>query len=207
MRILCATSNPHKLREMQQILEPLGIELFGLGADAGFAAPEETGQTFQENARIKAVAYACATRQLCLAEDSGLCVDALDGAPGVRSARYAEVLGPRADVDAENNAKLLAAMREVPSGRRGARFVAALCLADADGRVLAETTGTCEGEIAEAPRGKNGFGYDPLLYLRDLGVTSAELPAAEKHERSHRGKAARAMAELLRMHTPRSTGG
>lgn len=197
--IVLATSNPHKLREVREIFEPLGIPVLGLGdLDRDFDEPVEDGLTFLDNARKKALSYARATGRTCLAEDSGLCVDALGGAPGVHSARYAGVEGSRDERDRANNAKLLAALAGKPAAERTARFVCAMCLATPDGVVLADTEGTYEGLIAEAPRGDGGFGYDPLLYLPDVGKTSAELSPEDKHARSHRGMAARRMADAMR---------
>lgn len=195
MRLLLASSNPHKITEVRAIMRPHGIEVIGLDALRD-QPPEavEDGNTFAKNARIKAVHYAKATGRLCLADDSGLEVDALGGEPGVRSARYASASGTRADRDAANNAKLFAQLKGVPTGRRAARFVCAMCLAERNGTVIAETRGTFEGVIADAPRGSNGFGYDPLMYLPDAGCTSAQLTPEQKNARSHRGEAARKMA-------------
>ena len=198
MRILFATSNPHKIEEVRAVLSSLRIEVVGLDAIANPPTePMEDGATFEDNARIKAVAYARATSQTCLADDSGLEVDALSGRPGVHSARYAGVGTTRAERDAANNAKLLRELRHVPDARRSARFVCAMCLADPDGNVLAEARGEFPGVIAREPRGSNGFGYDPLLYLPDRGCTSAELSPQEKNARSHRGEAARRMVAIL----------
>ena len=133
-----------------------------------------------------------------LADDSGLAVDALGGAPGVHSARYAAIGTTREERDGANNRKLLEALKDVPSGLRGARFVCAMCLASKDGTVLAESRGVFEGRIGCAPRGSNGFGYDPLLVLPESDQTSAELSSSEKNARSHRGAAARAIATALR---------
>jgi XTP/dITP diphosphohydrolase len=199
MQILFATSNPHKLEEVRAILAPLGAEILGLD-DVPHAPPEpeEDGATFEANARLKALYYAAATGRTCLADDSGLEVDAIGGAPGVLSARYAGVGATRAERDRANNERLLRELESVPDDRRTARFVCAMCLAAPDGRVLAETRGTFEGAIARAPRGANGFGYDPLLELPGEGRTSAELAPEEKNARSHRGEAARGMAAWLR---------
>jgi XTP/dITP diphosphohydrolase len=198
--LLFASSNPHKLEEVRAVLEPLGITVLGLDALASTPPePDEPGHTFEENARIKAVEYARMTARPCLADDSGLEVDALGGAPGVHSARYAGSGGTRAERDEANNRKLLQALEGVPAAQRSARFVCAMCLADADGMVMAETRGTFDGVVGEQPAGRNGFGYDPLLVLPDLGCTSAELSPEEKNARSHRGRAARAMAEELRV--------
>jgi len=199
MLVLFASSNPHKVAEVKAVLEPLGWEVMGLDALGELPAePEEDGPSFAANARIKAQSYAGATGRFCLADDSGLVVDALGGAPGVHSARYAGAEGSRGTRDRANNEKLLAELARLPAEERTARFVCALCLVRPDGTIVAETTGTCEGVITDHPRGENGFGYDPLLYLPDLGLTVAELSAEEKNARSHRGAAVRAMAELLR---------
>jgi len=205
-RILVATGNPGKLREITAVLE---------GAFAGIAVPhvwlsladlspatpepEETGVTFAENARLKARYYAARTGAWTLADDSGLEVDALDGAPGVRSARFADCPPdwPRSQADAANNRKLVELLRGVPAQRRTARFRCVLALADGD-RILAEACGTIEGRIIDEPRGTGGFGYDPHFFVDALGCTTAELSPAQKNAVSHRGNAARGMAERLR---------
>jgi XTP/dITP diphosphohydrolase len=198
MRLLFASSNPHKVDEVRSILAPLNIDVIGLDRlENPPAEPVEDGATFEANARIKAGAYGRATGQLCLADDSGLEVDALGGAPGVYSARYTDVGETRAERDAANNAKLLRELANVPEEDRTARFVCAMCLADATGKILAETRGEFPGIIARESRGSNGFGYDPLLYLPDRGCTSAELSTEEKNARSHRGAAARKMGAIL----------
>lgn len=201
MRLLVATSNPHKLREIGQILTPLGLSVVSLAEVAGaLEEPAEDGTTFAENARAKATTYAKATGLACLSEDSGLEVDALSGAPGVYSARYAGVGETRDQRDEANNQKLLRELARMGPAPRSARFVCAACLVDHSGRVLTETRGTFEGEIGTAPRGENGFGYDPLLWLPELGKTAAELSPEEKHARSHRGQAMRALARFLADH-------
>ena len=194
-KVVIATSNPHKVDEIAAVLGQVGIECVPLG-DAGIPEPEENGATFEENARIKAVAYAKALGVTVLADDSGLEVDALGGAPGVHSARYAGIGETRAERDAANNAKLLRALEGVPQARRTARFVCVLSVARPDGSIVAEARGHFEGFIGEAPRGANGFGYDPLLVLAD-GRTSAELTSAEKNARSHRGNALRTLVRCL----------
>jgi XTP/dITP diphosphohydrolase len=197
--LLAATGNPHKIEEIRAVLEPVGIRVLGLGDIGGsFPEPDENGTTFEENARIKALAYARMTGRTCLADDSGLEVDALDGAPGVHSAYFAGREGSRAERDARNNRLLLERLRDVPPERRAARFVCTMCLATPEGRVLAETRGHFPGVIIDDARGVNGFGYDPLLFLPDEGRTSAELSPEEKNARSHRGHATRLMAERLR---------
>jgi XTP/dITP diphosphohydrolase len=198
--IVVASGNPHKVEEIRAILGPLGFTVRSLQEVGGpFPEPEESGRSFETNARLKALAYARATGCTVLADDSGLEVDALDGEPGVDSAVWAGSHGTRSERDARNNARLAERMRGVAPERRGARFVCCMCLADPLGRILAETRGTLDGRIAEAPRGGNGFGYDPWMWLDEPGCTAAELDPAAKHARSHRGHAARAMAEALRV--------
>ncbi len=198
-RILVATSNPKKVEEIRGALAPLGISVASL-ADAGFGGipePDETERTFAGNARLKALAYAAATGQVVLADDSGLEVDALDGEPGVDSAIWAGAEGDRAARDARNNAKLVSALRGVPAHARTARFVCTMCVAGPDGRVICEARGGVEGEIVDEPRGTNGFGYDPHFLVRALGRTTAELSPEEKNAISHRGQASREIARLL----------
>lgn len=198
MKLLLATTNPHKAREMAQILGPLGIEVESLAQLASqLSEPVEDADTFEGNARIKAVSYARALNTVCLADDSGLEVDALAGAPGVHSARYAGRGTTREERDQANREKLIGELRKLGDVDRSARFVCALCLADAEGRVLFETRGTCAGVIVDDARGDDGFGYDPHLLLPDLGKTCAELPSDEKNARSHRGAATRALYAWL----------
>ena len=198
--IIVATRNPGKLREIRQILSGLCVKVDGLDEFAEIDEPEENGATFAENARDKAMHYARGTGRWSLADDSGLVVDALGGKPGVRSARYAADACPpdaaRWQIDAANNARLLAELEGVADERRTARFVCHLALADAR-RVLIETSDTIEGRIARRPRGTNGFGYDPLFIANQTGCTTAELPPEKKNEISHRGKAVRRFAALL----------
>jgi XTP/dITP diphosphohydrolase len=195
-RVLIATTNKGKLREFRELLEDLPIDLVTLSDVLPGRPPvEETGETFRENALIKAHAAASATGMITLAEDSGLEVDALSGRPGVRSARFA---GEHA-TDAENNAALLAELAHVEEDRRTARYRCALVLLDpaAGGNPLV-TEGTCEGWIARAPRGQGGFGYDPLFLMRDAaGQTMAEVSEAEKNRMSHRAHAVQAMRPHL----------
>lgn len=190
-RLLFATRNRGKLAELRALVAPHGIEVDSLDDVDAPGEVEEDGETFTANAEKKARAALAATGLPALADDSGLEVDALDGAPGVRSARYA---GPGQD-DAANNAKLLAALASVPDARRTARFRCALAFVDAAG-TLTVAEGTLEGRIGHAPRGAGGFGYDPLFLLPD-GRTLAELSAAEKNAISHRGQALRKMAPHL----------
>jgi len=198
--ILLATRNQGKVREMRQVLAALPVRLADTGALDGIDEPEETGETFADNARLKALYYAEATGLWCLADDSGLVVDALDGQPGVRSARYAaERFGPDADRterDAANTAKLLEAMENVPDEARAARFVCHLALAE-PANVMLETTRAVEGVIARAPAGENGFGYDPVFLVPQRGRTVAQMPPEIKNAISHRGQAVREFAAKL----------
>ncbi len=194
-KLIIATSNPHKVEEIAAVLGLLGIECTALKR-TDIPEPVEDGETFEANARIKAVAYARALGATVLADDSGLEVDALDGAPGVHSAYYAGVGATRVERDAANNARLLKELVAVDDAQRGARFVCVLCVADASGSIIAQTRGHFEGRIGRVARGSNGFGYDPLLVLED-GRTSAELASDEKNARSHRGEALRKLAKLL----------
>jgi XTP/dITP diphosphohydrolase len=199
VRIVVATGNPHKIEEIRAVLAPLGFTVLSL-AETGRpvpAEPEEPHPTFEANARLKALHYARAIGEAVLADDSGLEVDALGGAPGVHSAHWAGTEGSRAERDARNNAKLAEAMRGVPAHLRTARFVCTMCVATPSGEVLVETRGEMEGVIGEAPRGAHGFGYDPWLHLPERGVSSAELPPDEKNAASHRGHAVRRLAYLV----------
>jgi XTP/dITP diphosphohydrolase len=199
MRIVVATGNPHKVEEIRAVLAPLGFTVLSL-AETGRpvpAEPEEPHPTFEQNARLKAVHYARAVGEAVLADDSGLEVDALQGAPGVHSAYWAGAEGSRAERDARNNAKLVAAVKGLPEDRRRARFVCTMCVATPDGAVVVETRGEFEGSIVDEPRGAHGFGYDPHLWLADRGMTSAELPPEEKNAISHRGRAVRRLAYLI----------
>lgn len=201
--IVVASGNPHKVQEISAIFaqEGLGewVRFLSLSDVGGpFAEPAETARTFQENARMKAMAYAALTHHMVLADDSGLQVDALDGGPGVDSAIWAGEQGTREQRDARNNQKLMLAMRDVKRGDRAARFVCFMCLADADGTVIAQTRGACEGAIADAPIGDGGFGYDAYFLVGDKNVTSAQLSADEKNKVSHRGHATRLLARELR---------
>lgn len=188
---MLATYNAHKVIEVQNILGDIAI-IKALTAFKGAPAVEETGATFAENAALKAKAAATYTGWLALADDSGLEVTALGGRPGVLSARYA---GPTAG-DEENNAKLLKEMLHIPPGQREARFVCCMALAWPDGR-LWTTTGTHSGWILTAPRGKNGFGYDPLFYSPELGMSFAEATLEMKNQVSHRARALAGVRKYL----------
>jgi XTP/dITP diphosphohydrolase len=198
VRLLLASSNAKKRRELELLLAPLGIELL-VPADVG-SLPEvdEDQPSFALNAAKKATSAARARGEWSLADDSGLEVEHLGGAPGVRSARYA---GEPAD-DARNNARLLHELAGVPDERRGARFVCALALARPDGTLALEVAGEARGRILHAPRGDGDFGYDPLFLFTEPGFAQtgrgfAELSGAEKSAVSHRGRALRALASLL----------
>jgi XTP/dITP diphosphohydrolase len=192
--LLLATRNRGKLRELVALFAPAGVTCDSLADHPEVGDVEETGRSFEENARLKASAVARACGLWALGEDSGLEVDALGGAPGVFSARYAGAHGD----DAANNAKLLAELADRAS--RAARYRCAMALARPDGAIVATTSGSCEGDISDAPRGGGGFGYDPCFVPRGRSLTMAELSPAEKDELSHRGRAARAMRPLLALH-------
>lgn len=208
--IVLATQNPGKLAELRALLDGTPVEVLGLADCPGspFPEPPETGSTFLDNATIKARAYARATGLACLADDSGLEVDALDGAPGVISSHYCtdgrEVGMPRDERDRANNEKLLDDLDAVPPDRRTARFVCVMVLASPAGDILATSRGTFEGRIGlpltvdpdGVPRGTRGFGYDPLLLVAD-GRTAAELTPEQKNTRSHRGQALRAILPAI----------
>ena len=193
--IVVATGNAHKLTEIEDILSRVlpDVAFVALGQLGDFEDPEETGTTFLENALIKAEAAVAQTGLTAIADDSGLVVDALDGEPGVYSARYAGVHGD----DAANNAKLLEKLGGVADGARTARFMSVIALVDASGMVLTGT-GACEGVIGHDPRGENGFGYDPLFLPADTpGKTMAELTPSEKNAISHRFHALQDLAAQL----------
>ena len=198
MKILLASSNAHKLEEIRAILGSMGVEVVGLSeSEQEIDEPVEDADTFAGNARIKALAYAMATGKRCMADDSGLVVDGLDGEPGIYSARYAGVGETREERDVANNNLLLKKLSERNCNDSPARFVCSLCVADPDGTIVAETEGTFEGVITSSPRGTHGFGYDPLLYLPDVEMTSAQLSPEVKNARSHRSEAVRKMLDLL----------
>ncbi len=198
IELVVATGNPGKVRELQALI-PAGFVLRSL-VEAGLSPVEETGMTFTENAALKALAAARGSGQLALADDSGLEVDALDGAPGIYSARYA---GEPSN-DAANIAKLLTALEGVSAAKRSARFRCAVALASPGG-LIATADGRCEGAIGFAPHGDHGFGYDPVFVLPD-GRTMAQLPAREKNDISHRAQAIRALRPALERLTLESAG-
>jgi len=190
-RVVLASANRGKLADFRHLFAGAGFELLSLEDVAVTVGVEETGATFEENARLKAGAVCRETGLAALGDDSGLCVEALGGRPGIYSARFA---GPLAD-DYANNEKLLDELRGVTDRR--AAFVCALVLALPDGTQIS-VEGRCDGTIADAERGRNGFGYDPVFYVEDLGATFGEIDPAIKNARSHRGVAARAMLAELR---------
>lgn len=188
--LLIATTNPGKLREIREILDGLDLDLQTLADHGDVPGVDETGATFPENARLKALHYAAATGIPTVAEDSGLAIDELDGRPGVQSARYA------GDSYDEKFANLFAELDRRRAPDSTARFVCALALARG-GRVLFETEGMVEGRITREPRGANGFGYDPIFFYPPYGRTLAEVSTAEKLAVSHRGQAFRALRGYL----------
>jgi len=213
-KLLIATRNPGKCREVAAILDGLNLELLTLDAYADLPDPVEDADTFEGNARKKALYYAEQTQHWALADDSGLEVDALGGAPGVLSARFslseprAQALGhvcptshptkstSRQSLDAANNAKLIAILRDVPPARRTARFRCVLALAR-PGEILATAEGSFEGRIIDDPRGTNGFGYDPHFFVPEHSMTAAQLPPSLKNAISHRAKALAAIRPIL----------
>lgn len=191
MKVILASKNQHKLQELSAILSGLGFEI-ALESDYGLDIEvDETGTTFEENSLLKAEAVLRASGMPVLADDSGLMVDALDGAPGVYSARY----GNKAS-DAERIEYLLQQLGNTPTAQRTAKFVCVITCLWPDGRRIV-ARGECPGRILSAPQGTGGFGYDPVFYLPELGQTYAELSAQEKNARSHR---ARALQEFCRIY-------
>lgn len=195
IKLLLATKNRGKVVEIRGLLGMAGqknVEVVTLADMPNAADPREEGKTFSENARIKALHYAAAYRILCIADDSGLAVDALGGRPGVRSARYA---GPNA-ADEENNAFLLDDLKPHPGPWKAAFVCVAVCALP--GRVIAEASGRISGEIVQVPRGDGGFGYDPVFLVEGTGKTMAELSTEEKNRISHRGQAIRKLVAELK---------
>lgn len=192
-RLVIGSRNTKKVKEMRTLIRPAwdirpvlpDWEIVGLDLFPQAPEPEETGATFEENARIKASEFAKALGEWVLADDSGLAVDALGGAPGVLSARFA---GKHGDDDA-NNAKLMESLRHVPPDRRGAAFVCRLAVADPTGTIRLEAAGSCRGRIVDDIRGSGGFGYDPLFLIPEYHKTFGELTAIVKHQLSHRCRA------------------
>ena len=197
MRIVLATNNPKKRRELERILAGLDVELVSMG-ELGLPSPVEDGETFEDNALLKARAAAGATGLPALADDSGLEVDALGGEPGVHSARWAGVDGD----DVANNARLVRELADVPDDERSARFVAVAALVTPEGQQHT-VRGVMEGRVRDVPTGDGGFGYDPYFVAAGKQVSNAELSPAEKDEISHRGEAFRA----IRPHVEALLGG
>ena len=191
MKLLAATNNQGKIRELNELLADLPIELFGLEGFENISEPEETGATFAENAALKANSYARQTGFWALSDDSGLEVAALNGAPGVFSARYA---GKDA-TDTERIAKLLHELAATSDESRRARFVCAMAISDEKGQIRFSGEGICDGKIALKPRGTNGFGYDPIFIPEGFEQTFGELSSTIKREISHR---ARAISKIIR---------
>ena len=186
-KIVLATSNPHKVEEINAITQGLGVEF--VMPPEGFD-PVEDADTFEENALIKAQDAHKLTNMPTLADDSGLCVDFLNGGPGIYSARYANTAKGRIE-------KLLNELKDVPEENRGAKFVCAMVLLDENGEVLFSDRGECFGKIGYEPKGKNGFGYDPVFIVKDTGLAMAELPEEEKNSISHRGLALQKLIKYL----------
>ncbi|MBI2844325.1 MAG: XTP/dITP diphosphatase [Armatimonadetes bacterium] len=188
-RLVIATTNRGKAGEIGRMLSGLNFEITTLADYPPMPEPEETAETFTENAVTKAQAAANHTGELALADDSGLVVDALGGAPGVYSSRFAED-------DPKRIAKVLDLMKDVPDSRRTARFVAAVAVAE-PGRIIDTVEGVCEGTIFREPRGTHGFGYDPIFLVNGINRTMAELPPEEKNRISHRARAIEAAKRIL----------
>jgi XTP/dITP diphosphohydrolase len=195
MKIAVATKNAHKVKELSKLMSIDGIEFVSL-SELGFDGDiEENGTTFEENALIKA-RYVCKEYNLpAISDDSGLCVDALSGAPGIYSARYASVDGGNSD-DRANIDKLLSELKNIPEDKRTARFVCAMALCLPDGRELT-VTGKCEGKIMNEISGKGGFGYDPIFFSFDANKTFGEASDEEKNKVSHRANAVKMMSQKL----------
>jgi XTP/dITP diphosphohydrolase len=192
-KLLVASHNRGKVVEFAEMMQDMAISWLGLD-DVGITHDvPETGVTYQENAILKATVYAQIAGLLTLADDSGLEIDVLAGAPGVYSARYGGMPTPEARYQL-----VLQQLANVPEPERTARFRCVIVVADENGRVLAETEGVCEGLIARVPTGDSGFGYDPIFFLPDRNQTMSQLSSAEKHLISHRGQAMQKMAPLLR---------
>ena len=195
-KILVATTNPGKIAEIRAMLD-FDIEWLGLSDFSDIAEVPETGRTFAENARAKALGYAEQARLWTIADDSGLVIDALDGAPGVHSARFSGAKDEsRTLLDHKNMARVLKLLEGVLQDKRTARFVCCLCLAS-PGEVLAETEGKLEGVITDTEMGENGFGYDPVFFVPNLDKTVAQLTREEKNAISHRGNAIRQLKPIL----------
>jgi XTP/dITP diphosphohydrolase len=201
--LLIGTQNEGKLEELRRLLDDLPLTLYGLTDFPDVETVPETGESFIENASLKAAGYARQTGLLTLADDSGLEVDALAGTPGILSARYA---GEGAS-DADRTARLLAELSMIPAAERSARFVSAVAIANGQGQVLNVSVGMCEGQIDFAPHGSGGFGYDPVFIPSGYDKSFGELKSAIKNQISHRARALSGAREFLRtLTTPSSAG-
>lgn len=194
-RLLVATTNPKKLRELQELLADLPVECLSLRDFSGAKIVEETGRTFEENAKIKAMSYAGQTGMLTVGEDSGICCDALNGAPGVFSARFCGEFHS----DEMNNRKLLEEMRDVPDEKRTAYYESAIALAE-PAKLIGVVKGQVHGLITRELLGAGGFGYDPLFFYPPYQKTFGEVSVAMKHRVSHRGQAFSKLKQLLKDH-------
>ena len=194
-RLLLATTNLKKLKELQTLLSDLPVRCLSLRDFPDYRIVEETGRTFEENAKIKAMSYAEQTGELTLGEDSGICVDALNGAPGVYSARFCGEFHS----DDANNRKLMEMMEDVPDDKRTAYYESSVALAE-PGKLIGVAKGQVHGMIVRDLLGCEGFGYDPIFYYPPYQKTFGEVPAAVKHRVSHRGQALIKMRELLKVH-------
>jgi len=198
--LLLATRNPGKIRELAPLLTPFGLRVLGLDHFPNLPETEETGQSFLENALLKASLACSGTGLIAMADDSGLEVEALGGQPGIHSARFSLLGNPAAGQDAlgqddRNNAKLLALMKKIPQEKRQARYVCVIAAVAPNG-ARASAQGQWEGYILAEPRGNNGFGYDPLFFDPELARSAAELSAEEKNARSHRALALRRLLAI-----------
>ncbi len=200
-QLVVATKNKKKLSEIKDILKGINLKLLSLDAYKNVPQVTENGKTFQENAVKKAVKVACSTGELCLGEDSGLCVDALDGAPGIYSARFSG----RNKSDIKNNLKLLKLLKDLPLIERKAHYVCAVALADKCG-LIGVVEGDCSGLIAFKPKGSAGFGYDPLFYIPKYKKTFAQLGEKIKHKMSHRYYALKKVRRIIQKYIVKQVG-
>lgn len=194
MKLVLASNNAHKLEELRAVLSQMNMEVISQREAGIFIEPEENGQTFEENSYIKAKAIMDACGLPTIADDSGLMVDALDGAPGIYSSRFG---GENCKSDRERLEYLLSCMETVPEEARGAKFVSVITMLTPEGKKIV-ARGECPGRIIREAHGSNGFGYDPVFFVPEKGCTFAQLPAAEKNRISHRARALAAFAEIVR---------
>ena len=199
--LVLATGNKGKLEEMKAALEGVDVRVLGLGDYGQLPAVAETGTTFRENAEIKAIEYSRMTGETVLADDSGLAVDALGGAPGVFSARFAR----EGASDAENTAKLLKKIENFEGGERSACFVCEMAIAEPDGRIIFNASGRCAGRISRKPSGINGFGYDPVFVPEGFSATFGDLDPEIKRKISHRAAAMKEIVDFLGLFCGRAT--